>query len=152
VFKLVLSTVYTVVLFTLLTFLVSCGTCPGSKNLVYPKYYTAIDFMKYNTTVSCMNSKMTSAWKTRPDSWEAYVNDRDFITYTFQDDYLTFFCLDHKQDYEHMRTRFNQYMSFFKKNGNKFEYSGGNTFSANYLSWKVRVHLSTSSVQVCCTR
>lgn len=150
----ILNYLYFLSLIVSLFILESCGTCncPGNPNLVYPRYYSAVDFMKYNTTVECMNSKMTSAWKVRPHTWNAFVNDRDFITYTYDSEYLVFFCLDHHDNYEDMRTQFNRYMSFFKNHGHGFKYSGGNTFSATYLTWKVRVHLSSNSVQVCCTR
>lgn len=142
-----LKKIYPFVLIISLSYLLfSC--CPGAKNIVYPQFYTAQNLILNSCSPSCMESKTSSAWKTRPNTWEAYINDRDFITYTYDNDTMTYFHIQHHADYERMRQLFNEYNSYFKKNGKNYKYIRGNSFQANFYGWEIFGHLSSNDMSI----
>ena len=130
-----------------------CSSCPGSQNLVFPRFYEATDFMKYDAGEHCILSKMDSYTRDYAGTFVAVMNGKDSFLFTMKNDTMNYFRLNHHASHEDLRSLYWKYMKFFKTNSQEYyQYSGQALFIGNYLKWEYTVSLSASSLQVVCKR
>jgi len=133
----------TALVLTALCLFTSCGTtCPDTQNLAYPQFYMAQDFMGTALREECTTSRMNNAVQTAfPFEWTGSINENDTIIYSFENDELTYFRLNHRGVYEKMYELFGKYLNFFELYGVDFVYTTGFNFSCKYLQWDVEGNL-----------
>ncbi len=131
-----------------------CSTCPGSQNFVSPRFYRAIDFMKYPYAGEfCILSKTWDGNKSQ-GVWSTRINEKDFFMFRVSDYELMYFKLTHVAvDYEDIRWQFNRYMSYFKRHGTLYRHAKKRAnFTCEYLNWSVHVNLSGRYLRITCLR
>lgn len=133
---------------TLLLF--SCG-CPGAKNLAYPQFYMAQDFMKYDLSTKCTLAKTDTATQGIHE-WTGIINTQDDFIFSFTDDQLSYFRIMHHNQYEDLYQLFGKYISFFKLNGSNWRYTQSFSFKCDYRNWSVECNLIRPALRIVCTR
>ncbi len=152
--KFILEIVYFSALMFALFILGGCSTCPGSQNPVVTRYYNAVDILNYpDASQRCILSKTYNATRTL-GLWSGKINYSDYIDFDISDeDQLTYLRYTHGANYENLRTLYNRYMSFFKKNGSHYRHGGDYpSFTCEYLVWSVRVDLRGELLRVTARR
>jgi hypothetical protein len=130
-------------MFSLFILLEGCSSCPGSQNPVVERNYNAIDLMKYpEAGEKCILSKMYDVQKSH-NLWTGKINQEDYVILGFSYTNITFLNFSHvERDFENIRSLYNRYMTFFKKNGNYFRHPQSRPrFTCEYLGWDVDVNL-----------
>lgn len=119
------------------------GCCPGL-NMNHSRMYTAMDFMKYSCSESCILSKLDS-YTENPWGYNGVINITDSIILEFEEDTLSYFHFEHHADGEKSRELFNFYVSRMK-NERDYIYIRPNSFSVDYYNWTLHVSLTEYAV------
>ena len=130
-----------------------CSSCPGSQNLVFPRFYEVTDFMKYDASERCILSKMDSYTRDKHGYFVAVLNGKDSFLFNMKNNSMVYFRLNHHGNSEDLRTLYWKYLRFFEKYSQEYyKYDGQALFKGNYLKWEYTVNLSSSSLQIVCKR
>jgi len=131
-------------------FFLGCSTCPGSKNLAYPQFYTGFELMHYAAGSSCMLSKMDSGSPTLQDTYAGTINQIDSLIFMVDDnDMVRYIHLFHRDtDQEKMHELLGKYIQYARLYGTNYKYTAGKQFTVNYLEWKVQVYQRPNALEV----
>ena len=148
------ASLFQVIIAIIIAVLVTCcSSCPGSQNLVFPRFYEVTDFIKYDASEHCILSKMDNYTIDNSGHFVAVLNGTDSFLFTMKDGSMDFFKLNHHANYEDLRSLYWKYLKFFERYSQEyFKYYGRAVFKGKYLKWKYTVNLSASSLQVVCER
>ena len=145
----VMLVIFIYIFILILLFLCSGCSCPGSQNLVSPRFYTAIDFMKYDASEHCILSKATEYTSENPYERNMIINEKDEFLFTMKNGSMNYFKLKHHASYEEMRSRYWTYMKYFKKySSTYYKHKGRPSFTGDYLKWNFSVQLTSMNLQV----
>jgi len=141
--KFILNITYFVML-VIFTSILFNGCCPGAPSLLFKKYYSAEDFMKYECSVECLLSKLDS-YEENQFGYSGVLNSDESIVLEIQDDTLRYFNLSQYGDNEQLGQIFNYYR-IRASNMEEFKYLGSFTFEYRFLKWKTYVVLTPEKV------
>lgn len=142
---LLLKAIYFEVLVTALILLLS-GCCPGIQNATHSRIYTAMDFMKYSCSESCILSKL-DYYESTPYGYNGLINVDDSIILEFKNSELTYLHFAHYEGGEEVRELFNFYMMRLQ-NEKYYQYLTPAQFTVQYYGWQVHVYLTANAVDI----